>query len=73
MVNLENDNAVAEDPYFIVNVVEKVNHGYLRALPDFGNSVVQIRGGRKREGRGRDAEARLQHVPRKGRGAVRCR
>ena len=41
VVNLENDNAVAEDPYFIVNVVEKVNHGYLRALPDFGNSVVK--------------------------------
>ncbi len=41
VVNLENDNAVAEDPYFIVNVVEKVNHAYLRALPDFGNSIVQ--------------------------------
>jgi sugar phosphate isomerase/epimerase len=41
VVNLENDNAVAEDPYFIVNVVEKVNHAYLRALPDFGNSIVK--------------------------------
>ncbi len=68
VVNLENDNAVAEDPFFIVNVVEKVNHPYLRALPDFGNSSRQIRGRRKRESRGRDAEARLQHVPRKGRG-----
>ena len=38
VVNLENDNATAEDPYFIVSVIEKVNHGYLRSLPDFGNS-----------------------------------
>jgi sugar phosphate isomerase/epimerase len=41
VVNLENDNAVAEDPYFIVNVVEKVNNPYLRALPDFGNSIMK--------------------------------
>jgi sugar phosphate isomerase/epimerase len=41
VVNLENDSAVAEDPYFIVNVVEKVNHPYLRALPDFGNSIAK--------------------------------
>ena len=71
VVNLENDNPVAEDPLFIVNAVEKVNHPYLRALPDFGNSIVQIWGRRKREGRGRDDEARLQHVPRKGRSGVR--
>jgi sugar phosphate isomerase/epimerase len=41
VVSLENDNAVAEDPFFIVSVVEKVNNPYLRALPDFGNSVVK--------------------------------
>jgi sugar phosphate isomerase/epimerase len=41
VVNLENDNAVAEDPYFIVGVLKKVNHPYLRALPDFGNSIVK--------------------------------
>jgi sugar phosphate isomerase/epimerase len=40
VVNLENDNPVAEDPFFIVNAVETVNHPYLRALPDFGNSIV---------------------------------
>jgi sugar phosphate isomerase/epimerase len=39
VVNLENDNAVAEDPFFLVNVIEKVNNPYLRALPDFGNSL----------------------------------
>jgi sugar phosphate isomerase/epimerase len=41
VVNLENDNAIAEDPFFIVSAVEKVNHPYLRALPDFGNSIAK--------------------------------
>jgi sugar phosphate isomerase/epimerase len=39
VVNLENDSAVSEDPYFLVNVIRKVNSPYLRALPDFGNSM----------------------------------
>jgi sugar phosphate isomerase/epimerase len=39
VVNLENDSAISEDPYFIVSVLEKVNNPYLRALPDFGNSI----------------------------------
>jgi sugar phosphate isomerase/epimerase len=39
VVNLENDNAVAEDPFFLVGVIEKVNSRHLRALPDFGNSL----------------------------------
>jgi sugar phosphate isomerase/epimerase len=39
IVNLENDIAVAEDPFFIVSVIRKVNSPYLRALPDFGNSL----------------------------------
>jgi hypothetical protein len=34
VVNLENDNPTWEDPFFIVNAVEKVNHPYLRALPE---------------------------------------
>jgi sugar phosphate isomerase/epimerase len=38
IVNLENDSPGAEDPFFIVAVVSKVNSPYLRALPDFGNS-----------------------------------
>jgi sugar phosphate isomerase/epimerase len=38
VVNLENDSAVSEDPFFLVSVIRKVNNPYLRALPDFGNS-----------------------------------
>ena len=40
LVNLENDNPVSEDPFFIVQVIEKVNDPWLRALPDFANSLV---------------------------------
>jgi len=40
VVHLENDNPVSEDPFFIVQVIEKVNSPWLRALPDFGNSLV---------------------------------
>ena len=40
VINLENDNLVAEDPFFLVAVIEKVNSPYLRALPDFGNSLT---------------------------------
>jgi sugar phosphate isomerase/epimerase len=39
VVNLENDNPVSEDPFFLVQVIEKVNSPWLRALPDFGNTV----------------------------------
>ncbi len=39
VVNLENDSPGAEDPFFLVAVLEKVKHPYLRALPDFGNSL----------------------------------
>jgi sugar phosphate isomerase/epimerase len=57
VVNLENDNAVAEDPYFIVNVVEKANHAYLRALPDFGNSMAKY----GEEGNEKAVAAMLKH------------
>jgi sugar phosphate isomerase/epimerase len=40
VVHLENDDAVSEDPFFIMKVIEKVNNPWLRALPDFGNSVA---------------------------------
>jgi sugar phosphate isomerase/epimerase len=39
VVNLENDSLVSEDPFFIVNVIEKTGNPYLRALPDFGNTL----------------------------------
>jgi sugar phosphate isomerase/epimerase len=38
-VNLENDNLISEDAFFIVKVIEKANHPYLHALPDFCNSM----------------------------------
>jgi sugar phosphate isomerase/epimerase len=40
VVHLENDDAVSEDPFFIAKVIDKVNSPWLRALPDFGNSVA---------------------------------
>jgi sugar phosphate isomerase/epimerase len=40
VVNLENDDLVSEDAFFIVKVIEAVNHPYLRALPDFANSMM---------------------------------
>jgi sugar phosphate isomerase/epimerase len=40
VVNLENDSPGPEDPFFLVQVIEKVNSPYLRALPDFGNSII---------------------------------
>lgn len=39
LVLLENDSAVNEDPFLIVNLIEKVANPYLRGLPDFGNSL----------------------------------
>lgn len=39
LVNLENDDLVSEDAFFVVKVIEKVNHPYLHALPDFCNSM----------------------------------
>jgi len=40
VVNLENDNAVSEDPFFLVSVIEKVNSPWLHALPDFANTLA---------------------------------
>ncbi|MDP9147796.1 MAG: sugar phosphate isomerase/epimerase [Acidobacteriota bacterium] len=40
VVNLENDNPVSEDPFFIVKVLGKVNSSWLHALPDFANTLV---------------------------------
>jgi sugar phosphate isomerase/epimerase len=41
VVNLENDNPIAEDPFFLVEVIQRVSSHYLRALPDFGNSLMR--------------------------------
>jgi sugar phosphate isomerase/epimerase len=40
VVNLENDNAVSEDPFFLVKMIEKVNSPWLHALPDFANTLA---------------------------------
>src|SRR5262249_33470280 len=40
VVHLENDNPVSEDPFFIVQIIEKVNSPWLCGLPDFGNSLA---------------------------------
>ena len=40
VVNLENDNPVSEDPFFILKVIEKVNSPWLHALPDFANTLA---------------------------------
>jgi sugar phosphate isomerase/epimerase len=40
VVHFENDDPVSEDPFFIVQVLDKVNSPWLRALPDFGNSLA---------------------------------
>lgn len=40
VVNLENDDAVSEDPFFLIAVIKKVHSPFLRALPDFGNCLV---------------------------------
>lgn len=41
VVNLENDSLENEDPFFIVKVIEKAGNPYLRALPDFGNTMLK--------------------------------
>ena len=40
VVHFENDDPVSEDPFFIVQVLDKVNSPWLRALPDFANSLA---------------------------------
>lgn len=41
VINLENDSLVNEDPFLIVKVIEKARNPYLRALPDFGNTMLK--------------------------------
>jgi sugar phosphate isomerase/epimerase len=40
VVNLENDDLVSEDAFFLVKVIETVDSPYLHALPDFANSML---------------------------------
>jgi len=41
VVNLENDDPEVEDAFFIVKVIDRVNNPWLRALPDFCNSMLK--------------------------------
>lgn len=41
VVNLENDDLEVEDAFFIVKVIDRVNSPWLRALPDFCNSMLK--------------------------------
>jgi sugar phosphate isomerase/epimerase len=41
VVNLENDDPVVEDAFLIVKVIDRVNSPWLRALPDFCNSMLK--------------------------------
>jgi sugar phosphate isomerase/epimerase len=41
MINLENDDLDTEDAFFLVKVIDTVNRPWLRALPDFGNSMLK--------------------------------
>lgn len=40
VVNLENDDPRSEDAFFIVKIIEAVQSPFLRALPDFCNSML---------------------------------
>ena len=40
VINLENDDLVSEDAFFVVRVIDRANHPWLHALPDFGNSAM---------------------------------
>jgi len=40
VVHLENDNAVTEDPFFLVQLIEKVNSSWLHSNPDFCNTLA---------------------------------
>jgi sugar phosphate isomerase/epimerase len=58
VVNLENDNAVSEDPFFLVQLIEKVNSPWLHANPDFGNTLATG----KEEYAYKGIEAMFQHA-----------
>jgi sugar phosphate isomerase/epimerase len=40
VINLENDDPASEDAFYLVKVMDAVNHPYLHGLPDFCNSML---------------------------------
>lgn len=45
VVNLENDDPVTEDAFFIARLIATVQSPWLRGLPDFANSLVTLSAG----------------------------
>jgi sugar phosphate isomerase/epimerase len=43
VVNLENDSLISEDPFFLSKVIQTLNSPWLRALPDFANTLLSAR------------------------------
>jgi sugar phosphate isomerase/epimerase len=41
IITLENDDPTTEDAFFLVKVLDQVKSPWLRALPDFGNSMLK--------------------------------
>lgn len=41
VVNLENDDLFTEDAFFLTKVIDRVNSPWVRALPDFCNSMLK--------------------------------
>lgn len=44
IVNLENDDPHSEDAFFLLDVIKNTNNAFLRALPDFCNSMLEKHG-----------------------------
>ncbi|MGA7414884.1 MAG: TIM barrel protein [Bryobacteraceae bacterium] len=44
VINLENDDPSTEDAFFLVDVIERAKTPWLRALPDFCNSMILGKG-----------------------------
>ena len=66
VVHLENDNPVSEDPFFIVQVIEKVNSPWLRDLAGFRQLVSGPRRRISEPGDGGHVHACLWHLPCEG-------
>ena len=70
VVNLENDDPHSEDAFFLAGIIDKAHSPYLRALPDFCNSMIEKRGDESFNDAALKAmfAQALQHQPRQKRG-----
>lgn len=44
LITLENDDPHSEDAFFLTGIIDRVQSPYLRALPDFCNSMIEKKG-----------------------------